>query len=73
MFPFWDRPSETERAAMQAARAEQVAEHDAAVQRLRELADGDTCRCGAVVPADMQAKHTAEHERTEHGYDEASR
>lgn len=41
MFPFWDRPSETERAAMEAARAEQVAAHEAAVQRLRDLAHED--------------------------------
>jgi hypothetical protein len=39
VFPFWDKPSETDVEAMRAAKAEQLAEHEAAVRRLAEAQD----------------------------------
>lgn len=47
MFPFWDKPSETDLATMRAARAEQLAEHEAAIQRLAEAQ-----QTGGVTPPD---------------------
>jgi hypothetical protein len=48
VFPFWDKPSETDLATMRAARAEQLAEHEAAVRRLAEAQDTD----GVTPPAE---------------------